>query len=337
MGFSGLLRLFKKKFRIFLIIVIWLLIGIFIAAFNIFWGLFILTPLIPLCIILCALSLFTDLRDMKLLTFIIVIAVIAFLVFAFLFLIFRDIIVPSLFFIAIISYIIITAIFTLYAVYEGSRNLDEFIYTRFPSPTHHIMRWIEFSGGIALGLLIIYATFIVTGAQFLILIITWIIIITILVLAGIAVIVILTGQFNAWLGTFSLYAGIYFAYLVVAFLFGPMLLKQGGVYPIMIVFIFAVFDIIVLLYTIGVLVGERADIISKKIKIGADTILMWLIFSRAAYELAKLLDPLTISMKYSWVLVIFILLLGIVGFIGIIKYKKFRTTIKSKRTRRKGK
>ncbi len=333
MGFSGLSRLFKKKFRIFLIIVIWLLIGIIVASFNIFWGILILTPLIPLCIVLCALSLFTDLRDMKLLTFIIVVAVTAILVFGFF--IFRNIIVPFLFFIAIVSYIIITAIFTLYAVYEGSRNLDEFIYTRFPSPTHHIMRWIEFLGGIALGLLIIYATFILTDPQ--LLMITWIIIITILVLAGIAAILLLTGQFNAWLGTFSLYAGIYFIYLAVAFLFGPTLLKQGGVYPIMIVFIFSVFDIIILLYTIGVLVGERADIISKKIKIGADTILMWLIFSKAAYELAKLLDPLTISMRYWWVLVIFILLLGIVGFIGIIKYKNFKRTIKSKRTRRKKK
>ena len=81
MGLSGLSRLFKKKYRIFLIIVVWLLIGIFIAAFNIFWGLLILTPLIPLCIVLCAISIFTDLRDMKLLTFIIVIAITAILIY----------------------------------------------------------------------------------------------------------------------------------------------------------------------------------------------------------------------------------------------------------------
>ncbi|TFG02897.1 MAG: hypothetical protein EU540_00660, partial [Promethearchaeota archaeon] len=326
---AGLSRLFKKRYRLFLLITIWLVIGIFIAAFRFGLGIFILTPLIPLCIVLCAISIFTDLRDMKLLTFIVVIIITAILVYFFY--IFRNRIVPFLFSLAIISYIIITALFTLYACYEGGRNLDEFIYTKFPSPTHHIFRWLEFAGGIALGLLIIWATYIFTGAQ--LNLITLIIFITILVLAGIAVLLILTGKFNAWLGTFSLYAGIYFAYLVVAFLYGPTLLQQGGVYPIMIIIFFAVFDIIILLYTIGVLVGERADIISKKIKIGPDTILMWLIFSKAAYELAKLLDPSTISFKYWWVLIIFILLLGIVGFIGIIKYKKFKTSIKSKRTR----
>ena len=333
MGFSGLKRLFKKKYRIFLLIVIWLLMGIFIAAFNFDLGIIILTPLIPLCIVLFAISIFTDLRDMKLLTFIIVIIVTAILVIGFL--LFRNVIVPLLFDLSIISYIVIIAIFTLYACYNGGRNLDEIIYTKFPSPLHHIMRWLEFLGGIALGLLIIYNIYIFTGAQ--LFMITWIIIITILVLAGIAVILLLTGKFNAWLGTFSLYAGIYFAYLVVVFLLGPEILELGGVYPTMIVIIFAIFDIIILLYTIGVLVGERADIISKKIKIGADTILMWLIFSKASYELAKLLNPSIISFKYWWVLIIFILLLGIVGFIGIIKYKKFRTQIKSKRTRRKGK
>ncbi len=329
---AGLSRLFKKKYRLFLLITIWLVIGIFIAAFRFGLGIFILTPLIPLCIVLCAISLFTDLRDMKLLTFIIVIIITAILVYFFY--IFRNTIVPFLFSLAIISYIIITALFTLYACYEGGRNLDEFIYTKFPSPTHHLFRWLEFAGGIALGLLIIWSTYIFTGSQ--LNLITLIIFITILALAGIAVILILTGLFNAWLGTFSLYAGIYFAYLVVAFLYGPTLLQQGGVYPIMIVIIFAVFDIIILLITIGVLVGERADIISKKTKIGSDTILMWLIFSKAAYELAKLLDPSTISLKYWWVLIIFVIFVGFVGFIGIIKYKKFKRAIKSKRTRKKG-
>ena len=147
MGFGGLKKLFQKRYRIFLIIFLWLLIGIIVAAFRLGLGLFILTPLIPLCIILCAVSFFIDLRDMHLLMFIIVIIITVFLVFFFF--IFSNVIIPLLFEISIISYIIITAIFTLYAVYEGSRNLDEIIYTRFPSPTHHIMRWIEFAGGIA--------------------------------------------------------------------------------------------------------------------------------------------------------------------------------------------
>jgi hypothetical protein len=79
------------------------------------------------------------------------------------------------------------------------------------------------------------------------------------------------------------------------------------------------------LYTIGILVGKRAELISKKIKLfKADTILIWLIFSKAAYEMAIINNPGLVSDKNWWVLTIFIFLLGIVGVLGIATYKKYR-------------
>jgi hypothetical protein len=49
-------------------------------------------------------------------------------------------------------------------------------------------------------------------------------------------------------------------------------------------------DVLILLYTIGSLVGEHMEILSKKLKfIKAETILIWLIFSKASYELAIIL------------------------------------------------
>ena len=314
-----------------MIITLWLLCGLLIANLNLGLGVVILMPLIPICVVLCVVSLFTDLREMSIVLFIVLLIITVFLIFPFF--IFRNTIVPFLSSLAIASYIIITAIFTLYGCYEGGRSVDEFIFTRFPSPLHHLMRWVEFLGGVALGVFIVYSTFILTGSR--LVLITWVVIISILILAGLAVILLLTGKFNAWLGTYSLYAGIYFAYLVVAFLLAPTLAKESEVYPRLITLIFAIFDIMILLYTIGVLVGERAELLSKKIGIKPDTILMWLIFSKAAYELAKLLNPSLLSIKYWWVLMIFILLLGIVGFIGLLKYKKFRTKIRRKRTIRK--
>ncbi|MHA1527020.1 MAG: hypothetical protein ACTSQD_08305, partial [Promethearchaeota archaeon] len=110
--------------------------------------------------------------------------------------------------------------------------------------------------------------------------------------------------------------GIYFCYLVVVFLFGISLYQGLGTNPIL-TWVFIVADILILLYVIERLMGERADLLSKKLKpIKAETILMWLIFSKASYELNQ------------WVLFIFIALLGIVGIYGLIKYKKYR---KSKR------
>jgi len=228
---------------------------------------------------------------------------------------------------AVISYVLITAIFSLYGCYSGGKKIDEYIYKKFPSPINHIIRLIEFLGGILLGLLIVYLTFIFTGGQ--LVLITWIFAFTIVGLAAFGIFLLLiTGKFNAWLGTFSLYGGIYFCYLVVVFLFGISLYQGIGTNPIL-TWVFIVADILILLYVIERLMGERADLLSKKLKpIKAETILMWLIFSKAAYELAIILDPTWTSFRNQWVLFIFVALVGLVGIYGLIKYKKYR---KSKR------
>ncbi len=97
----------------------------------------------------------------------------------------------------------------------------------------------------------------------------------------------------------------------------------GGAYPLLIKIIIAIADVIILLYTIGSIIA-RTEIIGKKVKIKAETILMWLLFSKAAYELAKILDPLLITVKNQWVLFIFVVLFGIVGLIGIFSYSGYR-------------
>ena len=328
MGFSGIKKLTKKKHRVFLWIVVWLLIGIFASTFFPFMGIFILTPLIGLCAVLFVLSIFgLDLRNMTFVKFIIILVIIILLI-STLF-IFNQIIF-FLFSAAIISYILITAGFSLYGCYTGGKDVDEFIYKKFPSPLNHITRLAEFLGGILLGLLIVYLTLIFTGYQ--LILITWIFFIIIIGLTAISVIILITGKFNAWLGTFSIYAGIYFAYLVVVFLFASIIFAQQGIYPIVIRLIMATLDVLILLYTIGSLVGERMEILSKKLKfIKAETILMWLIFSKASYELAIIIDPFLISIKNQWVLFIFVALLGIVGLYGILSYKKYRKKRKRKK------
>ncbi|MFX1257138.1 MAG: hypothetical protein ACFFAN_04735 [Promethearchaeota archaeon] len=321
MGFADLKELTKKKNKVFLWIVVWLLVGIFLSAFFPFWGIYALTLLIGLCATMFVLSILgLDLRNMKFFTFILILVISILLAF---FLLLWNQVIFYLFFAAIVSYILITAGFGLYGCYAGGKDVDEIIYTKFPSPLNHITRWLEFLGGIFLGLLIIYLTFIFTGGQ--LFLITWVIIISILVLAGICILFLLTGRFNAWLGTFSIYVGIYFFYLVVSLLYASTIYSQTGAYPIVIRLIIATLDILILLYTIGTLIGERAEIISKKVKVlKPETILMWLIFSKACYELAILLDPNITSLKNQWVLFIFAVLLGIVGLIGIISYKKYR-------------
>ena len=308
----------NKKNRVFLVIIIWLLIGVFIGSFHPI-GVFILMPLIPCCVVLFILSLVTNIRELSV-PMVILIIIITVIITPFIF--FFGQIIGFLYHQAILSYVIIVSLFSLFGAYLFGKSVDEYIYTKFPSPLHHITRWFEFLGGVLLGIYIIYLAFIFTGSR--LNFVTMIIIIAIIFLAAFSIIFLLTGKFNAWLGMYSIYAGLYFAYLVLSFLFARELASQPGGYPLLIRIIITAFDILILLYTTGILLG-RGDIISKKIKIiSADTILMWLIFSKAAYELAILINPSLISITNRWLLLVYTVLVGIVGLVGIFSYKKYK-------------
>ncbi len=315
------MELLKKKNRIFFWIVIWLLIGVFLSSFFLNWGILVLTVLIGLCATLFVLSIF--LLNLRKMSYVILFIILIITILLSLTLIIFNEIILFISYAAVISYVLITAVLSLYGCYNGGKKIDEYIYKKFPSPINHIIRLIEFLGGIFLGLLIVYLTFIFTGGQ--LVLITWIFAFTIVGLAAFGIFLLLiTGKFNAWLGTFSLYGGIYFCYLVVVFLFGISLYQGLGTNPIL-TWVFIVADILILLYVIERLMGERAELLSKKLKpIKAESILMWLIFSKAAYELAIILDPTWTSFRNQWVLYIFVALVGLVGIYGLLKYKKYR-------------
>ena len=156
------MELLKKKNRIFFLIVLWLLIGVFLSAFFLLWaGILVLTVLMGLCATLFVLSIFLlSLRKMSYVIFFIIVIVTILLTLTFI--IFNQIIL-FMSYAAVISYVLITAIFSLYGCYSGGKKIDEYIYKKFPSPINHIIRLIEFLGGILLGLLIVYLTFIFTG------------------------------------------------------------------------------------------------------------------------------------------------------------------------------
>ena len=308
----------NKKNRVFLVIIIWLLIGVFIGSFHPI-GIFILIPLIPCCVVLFILSFFTNIRELRV-PFVILIIIITIVITPFI--LFFGQVIGFLYHQAILSYVIIVSLFSLFGAYLFGKNVDEYVYTKFPSPLNHITRWFEFLGGILLGIYIIYLAFIFTGSR--LILVTTIIIIALIALAAFSLIFLITGKFNAWLGMFSIYVGLYFAYLILSFLFALELANQPGAYPFLIRIIIASFDILILLYTTGILLG-RGDIIGKKIKvISADTILMWLIFSKAAYELAILINPSLVSITNRWLLLVYTVLVGIVGLIGIFSYRKYR-------------
>ncbi len=86
-----------------------------------------------------------------------------------------------------------------------------------------------------------------------------------------------------------------------------------------------IFDLFLILYTIAKLTGERAEIIGEKLKyIKSDAILIFLIFSKAAYEFGSTettgLDASAFGAIFGFIL--FIPLLFITGIYGIISHSK---------------
>ena len=148
MGFSDLKLLKEKEYRLYLILVIWLLIGFTFLQFDVLVivGIIIFIPLLVVSFILLinAVLPFKQLRDMSMKRIVITI-----ILFVLVFLLLINIVFPiivNLFYLGIISYILITSVFTMYYFYELGKKIDDYLY-KLPSKLRHFERWCIFLGG----------------------------------------------------------------------------------------------------------------------------------------------------------------------------------------------
>jgi len=263
-----------------------------------------------------------------------------------------SIILVGLFLFSILSYIFLTSWFILYGAYLTSKRLDDNLKKRVHSSFY---RGILFVGGIigALLLLIGYifgSSYIgdllgITITQNIYNILNYVVLIVglmIIVFSVIGIVYLFKGIFNAWLGIFSILTVIYTFYLLVKIFFA--LNSTGGASSsIYTQFGLIAVDLFIILYSISTLMGSQADILFKRLKlkrIGLDTILIWLIFSKVAYEFAhnfpyswlagfpyidilSYLDESIVNLgKNIGVLIFFILILAVLGLYQMHKYSK---------------
>lgn len=255
-----------------------------------------------------------------------------------------------LFVLSILSYVFITSLFTMTGCYHKGVEWDDKLAT-WPKPFSTGARFGEYIGGVLFaGLIILISA--ATGAiwafaseeiQDLMGIIPLIIGLSILGLAIFGGIWILMGRLNAWLGTFSLWVSIYTFYLMFKAFYSLSSTGVGGTeYPLEIQIALYVFDLILILSTIGSLF-KKADKISDLLKIiKADAIIIWLIFAKAAYEFADTLEGLDVSnIKAVGVFILFVPLFVLIGLRGIFKYggvkKRRKEEKKAKKEERKQK
>ncbi len=255
-----------------------------------------------------------------------------------------------LFLFSIISYIFFTSWFILYGAYLTSKRLDDSFKRRVQSSFY---RSVEFVGGSIFSILLLglylsesqgigaligftFTQDVYDTLNFVVILVGLVIIAFILV----GVIYIFKKIFNAWLGMFSLSVVIYTFFLLVKIFFA--IKNIGGESTSIATQIIMLFlDLFILLYAISTLMGSQAEILSKKLKfkrIGIDSILIWLVFSKVAYEFIhnypynlfsgfsfaitiNYLDNSFVNLVKNWgVLLFFLIVLISLGFVEIKKY-----------------
>ena len=327
----------KKENRLVLILTIWLIVGFTIFAFPQFFsvdvGIIIFPPLLGFCFVYFILSLVLrkDLREINW-KWLILAGVIGFVI-AYLFTNIWRFIVGGLYRFGIISYILITSIFYIYACLKYSFQADEMA-NNLEEPKNHYLRWAMFIGGTILALFIVRIIAIIG--------VNWarnspeirdglglIGIILMFIMIGLAILGILTlitKKLNAWIGVFFLLVTLFIAYLMFSAFYA---LESSGddSYDLVTQVLLYLFDLFLIVYTISTIIGEKSEKISETLKImKVDAIIMWLIFSKAAYEIAVAADPRISADLVNAVLgfFLFVPLFAIAGVYGIIKYGKIK-------------
>jgi len=270
-------------------------------------------------------------------------------------------IMVGIFLFSLFSYVFFTSWFILYGAYLSSKRLDDSLKRRVHSSFYRV---IQFFGGSLLSIVLLAAY--IFGSQtigdlvgltftqavydtlnYAVIFIGIIVILFIIV----GVVFMFKRIFNAWLGMFSLSVVIYTFYLLIKIFLA--LRSTGGVdSSITTQVIMLIVDLFILLYSISTLMGSQAEILSKNLgikRIGVDSVLIWLVFSKVAYEFIHnypftlfsgfayfdfidLLDEAIINLlKNIGVLLFFLIILVALGFHQIKKYnlneRKFKVKV----------
>jgi len=297
---ENLKKLGKKENWRYLVLVIWLLIGIVfiqLPGSNLFpiIGIIIFLPFLTFLMFLFLLSLIskkdiTEYETWKILLFLVISLPIMLLI---------SIVLVILFAFSVISYFFFTSWFILYACYLSGKKIDTKL-LKFPS-YRPILRTILFFGGLTLSLFLLY--FFIIGPSLIdyasittveipqYFNIAYIIVAGIIIgFSAICIFYLFKNIFNAWLGIFFILTTIYTLFLVLKIFISYYSLQTGvETEPTFWGNIAAIgmilADVFIILYSVSTLMGSKAEILSQKSKrIGLDSVIIWLVFSKVAYE-----------------------------------------------------
>ncbi|MHA2183516.1 MAG: hypothetical protein ACXAAI_00850 [Promethearchaeota archaeon] len=358
---ENLKTLGKRENWKYLVLIIWLIIGVTVIQFPSI-GDFDLFPIIgiiiflPFLTFLMFLLIFSFISKKSIIQYetwkIILLLIVSLPILAIL-----SLILIILFAFSIISYFFFVSWFILYGDYRTGIKTDKKL-LKYPS-IRPFLRIVLFFGGTVLSVFLLYLFLIgplifdfssISTVQVpLFLNLVYIVVGTVIIVFTITGVVYLFKRINvAWLGIFSVLVSIYTLFLALKIYFGlssgeesaPSFWSSIGV---------IVVDVLILLYSLSTLLGSQAETLSKKFKrINPETVLIWLIFSKVAYEfihtfpysllenfnfplfnIVSLIERDDINLaKNVAVIAFFILILIVIGIYEIRKYVKNQQIIK---------
>ena len=331
MVFTDLKKIIEKENRLFLILVILLIIGFTFSQFGLLgFGTYIFLFLLGICIVLfiSALIFKIDLKHLsykQIILYLILTGAITFLLIMRFFL--GHLFFQGFFILGIVAYVAITATFLMYSCYQLGVSWDEKINNK----GWMWLRWLVFLGGTLIAIIFMLSISRLGIAlqnrdseiQFAFGVFALILTVIVIFFAILGGLFVLKKKLNAWLGIFFIWVSIYTLYLMLTAYF--TLSSSESQYSLPVTIALYLFDLFLILYTIGKLMGERSDLISKRVKvIKSDAILIFLIFSKAAYEFGASEITAIDASRFGaiWGFLLFIPLLIITGLYGIITYSK---------------
>ena len=351
---DNLKKLFLKQNWRYLVLVIWLLVGVGLVQFEYtrLIGLISFLPFLTFLMYLFLFSLFSkkDVQEVApwkvLLIFFLSLPVMVLIAF-FLIIIFAF---------SILSYFFLTSWFILYGAFLSSRRLDRGLKEKEKS---QFLRSLEFFGGLAIAILLsigyilnsqeigAYLGESVASVIYLSNYVLIFVLIVIGIFTAFVIIFLIKKVFVAWLGPWFILLVIYTFYLLIKIFLAFRSATGTETSSLFTQIVLLLADFGILLYTISTLMGSQAEMLMKRLnrkRIGLDTIVLWLVFSKVSYEFTHYFPFSNLGILINWfpniasltwinedwvnfvknlaVLAFFLLSLLVVGFYQFMKYYK---------------
>lgn len=349
---DNLKKLREREYRVYLILLIYLIVGytffrILILIDLSLIGAIIYFPILGFTSFFWFLSLFNiKIKEYSLSRIILLLVLDCILMILFLIVIVFFIIV------SIFSYIFFTSLLLLYGCFKMSKEIDERLYYKRAA---WFWRGLEFFGGFAISLIFLYLAYIgtfeaisVTNAPQIINLAYVVVLIVFIFIAVYGLIHSFGRKFNGWLGTYFILVTIYTVYLVLKVFLG-LTGGAGQTSSLTTIIGLLILDLFILVYSISSIIGKQGEILAERFKkFKKDTLILWLIFSKAAWEFAvnfpygtlgivqalgitfyTELGSIVIIVTNISVLVIFLILVVIFGYTGIQAYGEEKKRLKT--------